>query len=190
MFKTQYQRERVTTNSGDRLRIVRAGVLNNKKQIVVKEKGTEDLYAYINSFADSVDIHVLLARFANGDKEALLQRAGAFIDISALPTNINEFVELYHNGEAYFNSLPIEVKEKFNNNMTEFISKIGTKEFNEALSISPAEIRQEKLDVIKENKAIHKDAAKVQFNNTVYGDVGEITDPVTPTPIIEKGVKQ
>lgn len=192
MFNTQYNRLRVISNAGDRKRIVKAGVLNNKKQIVVKEKGHEDLYAYINSFADSVNIHVLLARFANGDKEALLQRAGAFIDISALPTNINEFVELYHNGESYFNSLPIEIKEKFNNNMTEFISKIGSSEFNDIMSVSPDEIRKQKIELVKENKEIHKEAAKVQFNNTVYGDLpneGDIgLNPVKP-PIIEREVK-
>lgn len=192
MFNTQYNRLRVISNAGDRKRIVKAGVLNNKKQIVVKEKGHEDLYAYINSFADSVNIHVLLARFANGDKEALLQRAGAFIDISALPTNINEFVELYHNGESYFNSLPIEIKEKFNNNMTEFISKIGSTEFNDIMSVSPDEIRKQKIELVKENKEIHKEAAKVQFNNTVYGDLpneGDIgLNPVNP-PIIEREVK-
>lgn len=191
MFRTQFKRLRKETNAGSPIRIIKAGQLDKGKNLKVVEKGKENFYAYINSFADSVDINVLLARFANGDKEALLQRAGAFIDISALPTNINEFIELYHNGETYFNSLPIEIKEKFNNNMTEFISKIGDKEWLEIMNTSPADIKQEKLDLIKENKALLKDAAKVQFNNSVYGEIpidkpiDEIT-PIDPEPIIER----
>lgn len=181
MFKTQYDKhDHVYCESGDRYRMIKAGVLDSKKNIVVKEKGKEDFYAYINSFADSVNIHVLLARFANGDKDALLQRAGAFIDLSAMPTDINGFVELYHNGQAYFDSLQPEIKEKFNNNMIEFISKIGTKEWSEIMKQSPNDIKQEKLEQIKQANAVHTEMAKVQYNS-VYGD----QSGTEPKPIIE-----
>ena len=97
-FRTQFdKRPRYNCEPGSPIKDILAGEYNKQKQLVVVKKGEENLYAYINSFADSVDINVLLARFANGDKEALLQRAGAYIDISSLPTNINDFIELSRN---------------------------------------------------------------------------------------------
>ena len=109
-FRTQYERKEVISNPGSPIRIVRAAEYDKHKNIVVTDKGKEDLYAYINSFADSVNIHVLLARFMNGDKESLMQRTGAYIDVSSVPTNINEFMELARNAENLFNTLPIETK--------------------------------------------------------------------------------
>lgn len=99
MFRTQFDRIRTQSNVGSPIKPYRAGKLDAKKNVKVETKGSTNLYAYINSFADSVDIHVLLARFANGDKEALIQRAASFIDISELPNNINDFIELYKNGQ-------------------------------------------------------------------------------------------
>lgn len=138
MFRNKYERREVISQPGDPVKIQYAGEYDKNKNLVVVPKGKINLRSYINSFADSVDIHVLLARFQNGDKEALLQRAGAYIDISALPTNINEFIELSRNAENLFNTLPVEVKEKFNNNVVEFISTVGDPDWIKKMSTSQA----------------------------------------------------
>ena len=104
-FRTQYERKEVFTDPGSPIRKIRAAEYDKQKNIEVVDKGEEDLYAYINSFADSVDIHVLLARFMNGDKESLLQRAGAYIDVSSVPTNINDFIDLAKNAESVFSPI-------------------------------------------------------------------------------------
>ena len=174
-FRTKYdKRPRYYTDPGSPIEDVLEAEYNKKKQLEVVKKGEKDLYAYINSFADSVDIHVLLARFANGDKEALLQRAGAYIDISALPTNINDFIALSRNAENLFNGLPVEIKAKFNNNVVEFISKIGDDDWKEIMSTSPDEIRNNIIDSSIETKKKNEKAAKVQFNNSVYGEDYEV----------------
>lgn len=178
-WRTKYDRVVRSNVPGDPIRIVKAGQLGKDKVLEVVEKGKEDFYAYINSFADSVNIHVLLARFKNGDKEALLHRAGSYIDISALPTNINEFIDLARNAEELFNSLPIETKRAFNNNVVEFISTIGDDSWKEKMAKSPAEIYRDQIDDFKDASQAHKDAVKMQ-KNTVYGDQAEITDPVSP----------
>lgn len=168
-FRTKYDRVVTVSDPGDPIRTIRAGELKNNVLTVV-EKGKEDFYAYINSFADSVNIHVLLNRFKNGDTESLMQRAGAYIDISALPTNINEFMQLARNAENLFNSLPIETKNAFNNNVVEFISTIGDDDWKEKMSMSPADIKYEKDEAYKQATKAHKKAIKNGFDNTVYGD--------------------
>lgn len=182
-FRTKYERKVVETNPGDPIQIVKAGEYDKSHQIKVVEKGKKDLYAYINSFADSVNIHVLLARFKNGDTESLMQRAGAYIDISSLPTNINEFIELSRNAENLFNSLPVEVKESFNNNVVEFISTIGDDSWKEKMSKSPALLAKEASEKFKNATEAHKEAIQA---NTVYGDqvVNESVSDATTQPVV------
>ena len=167
MFRTKYERVEKVSIPGNPIKDQLAGEYDKNKNIVVVPKGKINQYAYINSFADSVDIHVLLARFQNGDKEALLQRAGAYIDISALPTNINEFIELSRNAENLFNTLPVEVKEKFNNNVVEFISTVGDKEWIEKMNTSQA---AEKVIVSDNSKKVskkNKEASQIIYNDGV-----------------------
>lgn len=179
-FRTKYDRIIKESEPGSGIRIVREGVLKNNV-ITVVDKGNEDLYSYINSFADSVNIHVLLNRFKNGDTESLMQRAGAYIDISALPTNINEFMQLARNAENLFNSLPIETKNAFNNNVVEFISTIGDDDWKKKMDMSPYDIKYQKDEAFKEATKAHKKAIKNGFDNSVYGD-----DYVPDVPEIEK----
>lgn len=169
-FRNKYERREVISQAGDPVKIQYAGEYDKNKNLVVVPKGKINLRSYINSFADSVDIHVLLARFQNGDKEALLQRAGAYIDISALPTNINEFIELSRNAENLFSTLPVEVKEKFNNNVVEFISTVGDPEWIKKMSTSEAAEKVIVSDAAKEVKKKNLKNAKV-----TYGD-----EPVVP----------
>ena len=182
-FRTQYERKRIETNPGSPIRIVYGSELDKNKNIKVTEKGKEDFYAYINSFSDSVNIHVLLARFMNGDKESLLQRAGAYIDISSVPTNINDFMDLAQNAKNLFETLPIETKQAFNNNIMEFMSTIGDKEWIEKMNTSQAEIKKKQSDSFREVTKAHQNAIKP---NSVYGDqiVEEQPEVPSPTPDI------
>ena len=151
-FRIKYDNhKRVHCEPGSPIRIVYGSELDKNHNIVVKEKGTDNLYAYINSFADSVDINVLLARFTNGDQQALMQRAASYIDISSLPTNMNDFVQFSRSATSFFDTLPIEVKQKFDNNVLTFISMVGTKEWNEIMDTT----------AYAEKKAVEKKSAEI-----------------------------
>lgn len=185
-FRNKYERVTAFAESGSPIRTVKEAVYDKNKNITVKPKGEENFYAYINSFADSVDINVLLARFKAGDKEALLQRAGAYIDISSMPANINDFIELSRNAENLFSSLPVEVKEKFNNNVMEFISTVGDPEWIEKMKTSPDAIQKQIVVDSKNAAKIHKEAAKPVLDRVVPLENPGISleDPVPTTPVI------
>lgn len=159
-FRTKYDRKPINTNPGNGIRTVYGSKLDSKKNIVIEKKGEENLYAYINSFADSVDINVLLARFANGDREALLQRAGAYIDVASMPTNINDFIEYSRSAQALYDTLPAAVKEKFGNNVMQFISSVNDKEWNEIMNTSKAQINKEISDESRDAKKAYEAAIK------------------------------
>ena len=185
-FRTKYVRNEVKTESGSPIKNVYAAKYDKNHNIVIEKKGTENLYSYINSFADSVDINVLVSRFVAGDKEALMQRAGSYIDLSNVPTNLNEFIEFQRSTENLFKTLPTEIKEKFNNNVTEFLSKVGDKDWLEIMDTSEYNIKKQLSDNSKEVTELHKNSIKPIENPGV--DV-PIDKPIE-TPIdIEKAGK-
>lgn len=183
-FRTKYQRNDIETNPGDPIRTVYGAKYDNKHNLIVEEKGKEDFYAFINSFADSVDINVLVTRFTNGDREALLQRAGAYIDVSSMPTNLNDFISLSQSATALFDTLPVEVKKKFDNNVMEFVSMVGTKEWNEIMDTSQVEERKKITD--QQKAATKKNKESVKVSNSVYGD--QPTEPVEPVDEPKGGI--
>lgn len=185
-FRTKYERNEVFTDPGNPIKTVYGAKYDNKHNLVVEEKGKENFYAYINSFADSVDINVLVTRFTNGDREALLQRAGAYIDVSSMPTNLNDFIALSQSATALFDTLPVEVKQKFDNNVMEFVSMVGTKEWNEIMNTSEANERKIVSDQKKESTKKNKEMIKV--SNTVYGDQDEPAPDIPDNPKTEGGI--
>lgn len=191
MFRTKYDRIKINCNHGSPIKYEYGAKLDKSKNVVIEKKGETNLYAYINSFADSVDINVLLARFTNGDKEALNQRAGSYIDISNIPTNLNEYLEFQRSTEALYNTLPAEVKAKFGNNLLQFISQVGEPEWNEIMNTSKDKIQKEIVEEAKVNTMINKEMVKPVIENPGLdpgpGDV-VIDDPIDK-PVL-KGVKK
>lgn len=86
------------------------------------ESGREDLYASIQSHADSVDIHVILDRYARGDVGALSRVQGVYADVTGVPGTYAEMLNLVVAGEAQFNSLPLETRAKFDHSYAKWIA--------------------------------------------------------------------
>lgn len=86
------------------------------------EAGTSDLYAEIQSHAPSVDIHVILERFARGDMEALERVQGHYGDFTTLPTSYAELLNTVVQGESEFLSLPVETRAKFGHSFQQWLA--------------------------------------------------------------------
>lgn len=135
-FKTQFDpHDRVPANAGSRVKLIYAGRYDANGRVVLEEKGTDDLYAYIQSFADSVDINVILARFANGDTEALSRAQGFYADVTDFPTNMADALNRINECEEMFRSLPLEVRQKFDCSFEQFLSQSGTNDWLEKMGM-------------------------------------------------------
>lgn len=134
-----YDRQRIRTCPGSSEKIVFGSKVLSNGRIATFQKGKEDYYAYINSFADSVDINKTIQKFVNGDINALNQRKGEFIDCTQFPTNYAEVLNVINNATNIFNSLSVEDRAKFNFNLNEFITAIGTEKYNEVLGVKTEE---------------------------------------------------
>ena len=139
-FKTQYDaRDRISTHPGNPIKQLFTGSYNERGQVELKEDGTEDLYAYIQSFAESTDIHSILKRYENGEVDVLEKVQGFYADITEMPHTYAEALQRIADSEKVFMSLPVEVRAKFGHSFSEFLAASQDVDFLERLGVKPVE---------------------------------------------------
>lgn len=118
------------SNGGSRIREIREPLLKDGK-ISVEVVGKEDIQDYINSFADSVDIEKIVARAMNGEPELLDQRKGFYGDFTEYPKTYAEMLDRVIQAQNIFEKLPLEVRNRFNNDPAQFIAGMDEKDWFE-----------------------------------------------------------
>lgn len=122
-LSTQYRPvKRFHANPGSRIKTLYAPQIAKNGTYELVENGTEDLYASIQSHADSVDIHVILDCFSRGDVAALSRMQGVYADVSGVPGTYAEMLNLVIAGETQFASLPLEVRARFDHSYAKWIA--------------------------------------------------------------------
>ena len=136
-FRTQYDsHERVPACVGSPVRTVYGGRYDANGRVVLDKKGEENLYDFIQSFKDSVDINVILARFSNGDTEALSRAQGFYADVTDFPSNMADALNRINECEEMFKSLPLDVRQEFDCSFEQFLSQSGSAEWLEKMGMS------------------------------------------------------
>lgn len=108
-------------------------VVDGTKTLV--KTGQSNLYEYIQSHADSVDIHKILERCAMMDDYSPLMRMPAqFMDVTEMPKNLAEAYAAVMDAENFFNRMPTDIKEKYDNNFIQFLQDLGTEHFSSTVS--------------------------------------------------------
>lgn len=124
-FKSHYDdHERVYQFSGDSDKVIYSPVFDKEGNLDLQPSGKEDLYAFIQSHAESVDIHVILDRFARGDVSALSKVQGTYGDFTTLPKTYAELLNAVIQGENYFMSLPVDVRAKFDHDFKKWMASM------------------------------------------------------------------
>lgn len=137
-FNTQYdERPRVKSQPGNPIKQLYTGSYNERGQVELKEDGTEDLYAFIQSFAESTDIHVLLRRYQNGEVDVLEKVQGFYGDVTEMPHTYAEALQRIADSEKVFMSLPVDVRAKFGHSFSEFLAASQDADFLDRLGVKP-----------------------------------------------------
>jgi hypothetical protein len=130
MFDTQYSpHNRISANPGSPVKVLYAGKYDANGRVVLEKKGEENLYDYIQSFRDSVDLNVILARFTNGDAEALNKAQGFYADVTDFPKNMADALNRINQAEEMFKALPLEIRQKFDCSFEQFLAQSGTEDW-------------------------------------------------------------
>ena len=115
---------RVFITPGDKVKTLYSPTFDEFGHMELRESGKENLYDYIQSHKESCDIHVILARFVNGDSTALARRQMFYADLTEFPTTYADVVNTMHSAEDYFTHLPVEVRAKFGHDFNKFLASL------------------------------------------------------------------
>lgn len=90
--------------------------------------GETDTYEVIQSHKEECDINLLMARYAAGDM-SVINHGAVYADISEIPTTMVEMVNFINGQKEKYNSLPAEIKEKFENSFERWAAGAGTEDW-------------------------------------------------------------
>lgn len=123
------ERKRIFTCPGDRFEPILEPQLQDDGTIELIEVGKRDLQEYIQSFAEEVTLANILRRYQMGDETALAKVQGTYMDTTVMPKNFREVLDSVISGQNMFDQLPLEVKQKFNNDFNQWFVGIGSDEW-------------------------------------------------------------
>lgn len=137
-FATQFDpHDRVHVHPGDRTKVMYSPIFDKNGVMHLKESGIHDLYSEIQSHADSVDIHVLLQRYQQGDIGALARVQGAYGDFTQMPSTFAEALNTMIAAEQYFMGLPVETRAMFGHDFHQFIASMDQPDWTSRMGLAP-----------------------------------------------------
>lgn len=126
MYDTDFKRE--FTCSGDVDALIYSPSIDNEGRITLEVTGKRNIPEFIDSFRESCDINNIVERFNSGDVSVLSRSQGAFFDATELPHSYAEMLNVVINAEKTFNQLPLEVRDRFENNYVKWLSTMDDAE--------------------------------------------------------------
>lgn len=151
--------ELYATPNGNRYMEKFIGKLDMKTgNIVLMSAGKVDLYEQIQSYAEETDLALLVERAVNGDLSVF--KSAVFGDFTDMPQSYGEALNCVIEAEREFNSLPQEIKDKFNNDWHKYLVSAGTNEWYEKFGAVKNDVADQKEDVADQKEVDLKDEQK------------------------------
>lgn len=96
-------------------KVVFTQILDDRGEHILIERPSEkySLYYEIQKYADECDINCIIARYMNGDVNALNKVQGMYGDFVAVPSSYREYLDAALKAQMIFNQLPAEERAKF-----------------------------------------------------------------------------
>lgn len=96
----------------------------NGRTLCLVEVGREEIQPKINAFAPYTDLVYMLSRLKVNDFSVLSSRPPMYGDFSGLPANPVDAINLVHSAESAFAGLPLDEKQKFNNDYRVWLASV------------------------------------------------------------------
>lgn len=121
-WPTQYFRPAgPDTPPGSRVKTVYRGVYMDDGTLELYEAGEEDLYAKIQSHADSVDVNLLVQRYCNGERDVLHRVQGQYLDVTQMPKDMVSYLQMISDAQAIYDALPVADKSAVGNSFERWL---------------------------------------------------------------------
>lgn len=146
MNKASVKPDEFVSNPGSRYHTIYQPIVNDNGTIELVEEGKEDIVQAINSFKDSTDMSFLLQRMAMGDTSVLNPNLPIYADLTQMPKTYAEALQLQIDAKREFYKLPPELREKFNNNVNEWIATAGEESWMRSMFPEKFEVKEDEVN--------------------------------------------
>lgn len=147
-FRTQIDEPVVIeTPTGEETEEILAMKIDDNGNETFYVKGKTNVWEKIQSYESETNLENILRRVSEtGDISILNQREAMFMDIEDMPENIFEAHQKIKDAEEMFNNLPLETREKYENNFNKFLKDFGTENWQKNMGLikEVEEIKEEK----------------------------------------------
>lgn len=114
------------TAPGDKYHVTYAPRVLDDGTIKLVESGKDDIQQSINSYRPSTDMSFILQRMSVGDMSVLNSGTPSFGDFTEMPKTYAEALQLVIDGEREFKALPLDVRNKFDNDFRRYLASAGS----------------------------------------------------------------
>lgn len=110
------------------------------KELVID--GQRNTYDDIQSHADSVDLNLIMKRYAMGDYSVLNKRDGQYLDVSDLPESLGEWFNFMEGARDIFYKLDPSERDKYNHSVEQFLVENEPKKESTDVPVEKGEINE------------------------------------------------
>lgn len=144
----KYCKDGFYTCHGDPVKIILSPVIDEYGRMDFRENGKVNTDEEIQSYAESCDLNLIIQRFQNGDIDVLSRNKPMYGDFTNLPKTYAEFLQKKIDAEKAFYKLPTEVRDKFDNDLNQFLAVAGSEDWFEKLGFKKED--KEVKEVVEE----------------------------------------
>lgn len=108
----------------------------------LEEDGKTNIYDRIQESLEETKIENIIRRAVGGDESALAVMHGSYIDTTQMPKTLAEMQQAIINATNDFNKLPLEIRQKFDQSVEQYIAEYGTEIWAEKMK-QPERLKSE-----------------------------------------------
>lgn len=121
------------SDPGSKVHVVYEPKVLPNGEILLSEVGKEDIQDYINSFRDQTDMAYILKQLAKGDTSVLSNAVPSYGDFTNAPSSFADALQMVMDAESKFNKLPLDVRNKFDNDFRKWFATSGNDDWFEKM---------------------------------------------------------
>lgn len=139
----------IVSNPGSAIHVLYGPKVTKNGEFELVEIGEENIHDYIQSQKELTDMSYILSRMAAGDT-SVLAGEGMYGDFTTMPDTLAGMLQLQLDSNRLFDSLPFDVREKFDFDQNKFFAQSGTEDWFKKISSVLSDDVKNKIFPIKE----------------------------------------
>lgn len=106
--------------------------------------GENPLNEFVQKSLAETQVYNILKKYENGNFDVLSKTVGQFFDATEMPRSLQDAQNALIKAEVYFDKLPVDVKNKFNNSCASFLDSV----FDGSLESKLGTVKNNKTDTV------------------------------------------